>query len=113
MKKLSLKIDKSTLKVILGALLMGLVTPLLIKHVPLLKVKLIGIPVILMLVNFCYSAGLGLWIKKHAQSGWLLYIFPLVFLLMNYLLLPKYIYYFAPIYLMIEYLCWSMSNNND
>jgi len=113
LKKLSVNLGNFDLVIITYAVLMGIITPLMVEYVPVIKVRLIGVPIILMLLNFIYSAVIGIWIQKHQSNGLQVFIFPVIFFIMSYLVLPKYMFYFGPIYLLISYLSWSMSRSKE
>ncbi|MFZ2353279.1 hypothetical protein [Paucilactobacillus nenjiangensis] len=112
-RKPSINLGNFDLTIIVHAVLIGIITPLLTEYMPIVKVRLIGVPILLMLINFIYAAILGLWIQKHESNGLQILIFPLVFSILAYLILPKYMYYFGPIYLLISYLAWSMSRPKE
>lgn len=60
------------------------------------------------------NGGFTIWIGRHVAThgkAWQLFIFPIVFLLSGYFFTPRYMWYFALIYLAISYLSWSMSKS--
>lgn len=62
----------------------------------------------LIVLNIAVSFVVGNLIKTSQLKWFMLFVFPLTFLVGAFLLLPRYSYYFALIYFCIEFLSYSM-----
>ncbi|HJA23380.1 MAG TPA: hypothetical protein H9958_04055 [Candidatus Limosilactobacillus intestinavium] len=92
-----------------GSIVLGIVLTALCAKLPFVsRVTMMWLDLIVINGVFC------LWLGKHINSKskpWELFIFPVIYLIGGYLFTPRYMWYFALIYLGISYLTWSMSRH--
>lgn len=92
-------------------LVFGIIIPLLSDKLRLIRrVWMVGF--FLFLINMLFSIWLGQYIKKNGLKWWNLLVFPLLYLVISYLFMPKYTVYFALFYLGVTYLAWSISSQD-
>lgn len=92
-------------------ILFGIVLPLFSDKFRLIhRVWMVGF--FLFLVNMLFSIWLGQYIKKNGLKWWNLLVFPVLYLLVSSIFMPKYTVYFALFYLGVTYLAWSISSQS-
>lgn len=98
--------------VVWGAgIIFGVILPLFSDKAHLIhRVWMVGF--FLFLVNMLFSVWLGQYIKKNSLKWWNLFVFPVLYLIISFLFMPKYTIYFALFYLGVTYLAWSISSQN-
>lgn len=92
-----------------ASLLLGLLLTASFAKLPFIsRVTMMWLDLILINGGFC------IWVGRYFQKerrAWCLLIFPVIYLIGAYLFTPRYMWYFALIYLGISYLAWSMKRN--
>lgn len=83
-----------------------LLTALCVKLPFISRVTMVWLDLIVINGGFCIC--LGRYLKRSAK-GWSLFVFPIIYLIGCYFFAPRYMLYFALIYLGISYLSWSMA----
>lgn len=103
---------KSNVTVWGWSILFGIILPLFTDKVHLIRrVWMVGL--FLFLINMLFSVWLGRFMVKNNLKWWNLFIFPLLYLIVSYELMPKYTVYFALFYLGVTYLSWSMNKSKN
>lgn len=93
-------------------ILFGIILPLFSDKFRLIhRVWMVGF--FLFLVNMLFSIWLGQYIKRSGLKWWNLLVFPVLYLLVSYVFMPKYTVYFALFYLGVTYLAWSISSQSQ
>ncbi|WP_373842171.1 hypothetical protein [Limosilactobacillus sp.] len=89
------------------SIVFGMLVPVLTDRLPFLT-RVRWVEVVLLLINGIYSIWLGRYIARKQLTGWLLLVFPILFLIAAYFFMPHYTYYLAPAYWAVSYLAYSM-----
>lgn len=106
MKAVGRKIDW---KVWGGSLLLGVLLTALFAKLPFIsRVTMMWLDLIV--INGAFCIWLGRYFSNHDRI-WSLLIFPIIYLIGAYFFAPRYMWYFALIYLGLIYLAWSMKRN--
>lgn len=107
MQRLRVVMNDSHWRYWLVALLIGLCLPVVLElcHTPSAMVDLWYMIVLNSLTSFAF----GNLIKSNKLPWYLLFVFPLAFLVGAWIILPHYSYYFAIIYLCIEFLSYNLT----
>lgn len=93
-------------------ILFGIILPLFSDKFRLIhRVWMVGF--FLFLVNMLFSIWLGQYIKKNGLRWWNLLVFPVLYLFISYVFMPRYTVYFALFYLGVTYLAWSISSQGQ
>lgn len=107
MKALQQKID---IKLWAWSLILGLLLLALFAKLPFIsRVTMVWLDLIVVNGAFC------IWLGRHLKShdhGWSLFVFPIIYLVGCYFFAPRYMWYFALIYLGVSYLAWSMASHD-
>lgn len=99
--------DKENWVIWLGSIAFGLILTALCAKLPFVsRVTMMWLDLIIINGIFCIWLGRNL---SNKSKPWELFIFPVLFLIGGYLFTPRYMWYFALIYLGVSYLSWSMS----
>ncbi|MEK1322545.1 MAG: hypothetical protein ACFWUH_02415 [Limosilactobacillus fermentum] len=92
------------------SILIGFVVTWLVNIVPFInKVERFAVFYLLLYGAFAIWTGFNL---QNRRRCWQAFVFPVSFLLAAHLFGPKYSLYFAPAYLAVAYLAWSMVRAN-
>lgn len=89
------------------SLLIGLVMTWLINVVPVVT-AVVRVGLVYCLLNGGFAVWCG-WELRARSRGWQLLVFPVWFLIASYLFGAQYSMFFAPAYLAVSYLTWSMN----
>lgn len=108
MKALAQKINW---KLLIIELLIGVVVTALFAKLPFIsRVTMMWLDLIVI------NGGFAIWLGQHLSDhprAWQLIIFPVVYLVGGYFFIPRYMWYFALIYLGVSYLSWSMKRSQQ
>ncbi|MCT1176734.1 hypothetical protein [Pediococcus pentosaceus] len=93
---------------ILFAFLIGIVLPIILKlcHTPSVMIVLW----LLIVFNVLASYTFGNLIKSNGLHFIFLFVFPILYLMGAFIILPHYSYYFTIVYLCVELLSYNLSN---
>lgn len=112
MKFLNLVWQKSDKVLWLSSILIGVILTLVADKLPFIS-RVMMVEYVLILINCLFSIWSGLRIRQNHNHWGMLLIFPVLYLITAYFVLPKYTYYFALVYLAISYLAWSMRGSSN
>lgn len=89
------------------SIILGMVMPIILSLVPISEMWRSGV---VYGVIYSVAAGLiGFFVKRRGDSWWQIFLLPVLFALGILLSGPKYVIYFALVYLCISYLAYGLS----
>lgn len=98
-------------RVVISSVVFGIVLTAGFAKLPFIsRVTMMWLDLILINGGYC------LWLGHHYRQlsrSWGLLWFPVMFLIGGYFFAPRYMWYFAIIYLGVAYLTWSMGHSNN
>lgn len=102
-------LQKIDWKIFVSSLAFGVLLTALFAKLPFIsRVTMMWLDLIIINGGYC------IWVAHHYHQvarPWGILMFPIIYLIGGYFFTPRYMWYFAIIYLGVSYLAWSMGRN--